>query len=87
MDTAGPIGPSGVQVLADLTGPTGPDRFKIGCIPTSRFNIVTSVNRDSKRLIVTVMGGESANGRNAHVQQLIQKYLPAAARRGGMGSI
>jgi D-alanyl-D-alanine carboxypeptidase len=63
----------------------GIDGIKTGYIRASGFNIVTSVNRDGKRLIVTVMGGESANGRNAHVQQLIQKYLPAAARRGGMG--
>lgn len=65
----------------------GIDGIKTGYIRASGFNIVTSVNRDGKRLIVTVMGGESANGRNAHVQQLIQKYLPAAASRGGTGSI
>lgn len=61
----------------------GIDGIKTGYIRSSGFNIVTSVNRDGKRLIVTVMGGESANGRNAHVQELIQRYLPAAASRGG----
>lgn len=61
----------------------GVDGIKTGYIRASGFNIVTSVNRNGKRLIVTVMGGESANGRNAHVQELIQRYLPAAASRGG----
>ena len=36
-----------------------------------------------KRLVVAVMGGESANSRNAHVQGLIAQYLPQATIRGG----
>jgi len=61
----------------------GIDGIKTGYIRASGFNIVTSVNRGGKRLIVTVMGGESANGRNAHVRELIDMYLPAASSRGG----
>ncbi len=63
----------------------GIDGIKTGYIRASGFNIVTSVNRDGKRLVVTVMGGDSANGRNEHVRALIDKYLPAAANRGGSG--
>lgn len=62
----------------------GIDGIKTGYIRASGFNIVTSYNRDGKRLIVAVMGGESANGRNAHVRQLIDRYLPAASTRGGV---
>lgn len=61
----------------------GVDGIKTGYIRASGFNVVTSVNRNGKRLIVTVMGGESANGRNAHVRALIEKYLPAGSSRGG----
>ena len=60
----------------------GVDGIKTGYIRASGYNVVTSVNRDGKQLIVAVMGGSSANERNAHVRQLISRYMPAAARRG-----
>jgi D-alanyl-D-alanine carboxypeptidase len=52
----------------------GVDGIKTGYIRASGFNIVTSYNGNGKRLIVTVMGGESANARNAHVRELIERY-------------
>ncbi|MDP3896972.1 MAG: D-alanyl-D-alanine carboxypeptidase family protein [Mesorhizobium sp.] len=61
----------------------GVDGIKTGYIRASGFNVVTSVNRDGKRLVVAVMGGESADSRNAHVQGLIARYLPSATSRGG----
>lgn len=64
----------------------GIDGIKTGYIRASGFNIVTSYNGNGKRLIVTVMGGESANARNAHVRELIQRYSqqPSTAMPGAI---
>lgn len=61
----------------------GVDGIKTGYIRASGYNIVTSVQADGRRLVVVVMGGKSAKERNAHVEELIARYLPAASRRGG----
>lgn len=63
----------------------GIDGIKTGYIRASGFNVATSVNRDGKRLVAVVMGGESADSRNAHVRQLIARYLPSATVRSGGG--
>jgi len=52
----------------------GVDGIKTGYIRASGYNIVTSYNGNGKRLIVTVMGGDSANARNAQVRELIERY-------------
>ena len=52
----------------------GVDGIKTGYIRASGYNIVTSYAGNGKRLIVTVMGGDSANGRNAQVRALIDQY-------------
>jgi len=57
----------------------GVDGIKTGYIRASGFNIVTSVRRGGKRLVVTVMGGNTARERNAHVAELIERYLPQAS--------
>jgi D-alanyl-D-alanine carboxypeptidase len=54
----------------------GVDGIKTGYIRASGYNIVTSVARRGRRLIVVVMGGDSARARNAHVAELIERYLP-----------
>lgn len=54
----------------------GVDGIKTGYIRASGYNIVTSVARGGRRLIVVVMGGDSARARNAHVAELIERYLP-----------
>lgn len=61
----------------------GVDGIKTGYIRASGYNIVTSVQADGRRLVIVVMGGESARARNAHVEELIARYLPAASRKGG----
>jgi D-alanyl-D-alanine carboxypeptidase len=61
----------------------GVDGIKTGYIRASGYNIVTSVQADGRRLVVVVMGGQSANARNAHVEELIARYLPSASRKGG----
>ena len=64
----------------DLLGRVnGVDGIKTGYIRASGFNIVTSVNADGRKLIVVVMGGDTARKRNDHVEELIVRYLPQAS--------
>lgn len=60
----------------------GADGIKTGYIRASGFNVVSSVSRDGRRLIVTVMGGESAKARDDYAEALIEHYLPRAKRGG-----
>ncbi|MER8814514.1 D-alanyl-D-alanine carboxypeptidase family protein [Mesorhizobium sp. M0220] len=53
----------------------GVDGIKTGYIRASGFNIVTSYNADGHRLIIVVMGADSARQRNDHVEALIQRSL------------
>ncbi|MDQ6435803.1 D-alanyl-D-alanine carboxypeptidase family protein [Mesorhizobium sp. LHD-90] len=67
----------------DLIGRVeGVDGIKTGYIRASGFNIVTSVNRGGRKLVVVVMGGNTARQRNAHVEELILRYLPQASAGG-----
>ena len=61
----------------------GVDGIKTGYIRASGYNIVTSVNAEGRKLVVVVMGGETAKARNAQVEDLINRYLPSASRVGG----
>jgi D-alanyl-D-alanine carboxypeptidase len=68
----------------DLLGRVrGVDGIKTGYIRPSGYNIVTSVQDDGRRLVVVVMGGTTAKARNAQVEDMITRYLPAASRSGG----
>jgi D-alanyl-D-alanine carboxypeptidase len=61
----------------DLIGRVeGVDGIKTGYVRASGFNIVTSVTRGGRRLVVVVMGGRSARERNDHVEELIERFLP-----------
>lgn len=63
----------------DLIGRVnGVDGIKTGYIRASGYNIVTSVTAGGRRLIVVVMGADSARSRNDHVEELISRYLPQA---------
>ncbi|MCX7305855.1 MAG: D-alanyl-D-alanine carboxypeptidase [Hyphomicrobiales bacterium] len=60
----------------DLIGRVeGVDGIKTGYIKDSGYNIVTSVSRGPRRLMIVVMGGNSARARNDHVEELINKYI------------
>jgi D-alanyl-D-alanine carboxypeptidase len=59
----------------------GVDGIKTGYIRASGFNVVTSVNKDGRWLVLTVLGGNTAADRDAHVRDLIERYLPRAMRR------
>jgi D-alanyl-D-alanine carboxypeptidase len=63
----------------DLLNKPGVDGLKTGYIRASGFNVATSAARGGKRVFAVVMGGESASARNAHMEQLIDAYLPRAA--------
>ncbi len=53
----------------------GVDGIKTGYIRASGFNIVTSYDAGGRKLIVVVMGADSARQRNDHVEALIQRSL------------
>ena len=78
--------PTGAARSADTTSfcrrVQGVDGIKTGYIRASGFNIVTSVRRDGRKLVVVVMGGDSARQRNDAVEALIERYLPQASRAG-----
>ncbi|ARY43709.1 D-alanyl-D-alanine carboxypeptidase family protein [Brucella melitensis] len=58
----------------------GVDGIKTGYTNASGYNLVSSVNLDGRRLVAVVMGGNTGASRDAHMAQLIRKYLPMAAR-------
>lgn len=66
------------RVLETLRGADG---IKTGYTRASGFNLATSVSRDGKRLVAVVMGEDSAAQRNAHMEDLVERFLPAATRR------
>ncbi|BCH13686.1 D-alanyl-D-alanine carboxypeptidase family protein [Mesorhizobium sp. L-2-11] len=57
----------------------GVNGIKTGYIRASGFNIVTSYDADGRRLILVVMGADSARQRNDHVEALIQRNLSPAS--------
>lgn len=61
----------------DLLGRVnGVDGLKTGYIRASGFNLATSVSRGGRRVVAIVMGGASAKARDAHMEDLIERYLP-----------
>ena len=64
----------------DLLGRVdGVDGIKTGYIRASGYNIATSAARGGSRIIVVVMGGETAKSRDEHVEELLEAYLPRSA--------
>ncbi len=59
----------------------GVDGIKTGYIRAAGFNLVSSVKTDGKSLVAVVMGGRTGASRDAHMAELIRKYLPKASRR------
>ena len=58
----------------------GVDGIKTGYVKASGYNIVTSVRTGGRVLIIVVMGADSARARNAHVEELIDRYGSGPAR-------
>lgn len=53
----------------------GVDGIKTGYIRASGFNIVTSYDANGRRIVVVVMGADSARERNAHAEALLQRVV------------
>lgn len=62
----------------------GVDGIKTGYVNASGYNLVSSVNRDGRRIVAVVMGGRTGAARDATMTRLIQAHLPKAvpSRRG-----
>jgi D-alanyl-D-alanine carboxypeptidase len=58
----------------------GMDGIKTGYTRASGFNLVSHVERDGREIVAVVMGGRSANSRNAHMVELINNHLSKASR-------
>ncbi|MGH6763165.1 MAG: SPOR domain-containing protein [Phyllobacterium sp.] len=61
----------------------GVDGIKTGYTNASGFNLVSTVNRDGRRIVAVVMGGRTGRSRDAHMTKLIEEYLPSASRKDG----
>lgn len=59
----------------------GVDGLKTGYIRASGFNIVVSAERHDHRLIAVVMGGPTAQARDAHAEELLDAAFGSLARR------
>jgi len=57
----------------------GVDGIKTGYTQASGFNLVTSVHRGNRYLIAVVLGGNSANSRDARMRELISEKIALAS--------
>ncbi|WP_265518451.1 D-alanyl-D-alanine carboxypeptidase family protein [Nitratireductor luteus] len=57
----------------------GVDGIKTGYIRASGFNLVSSVSTGNRQIVAVVMGGRTARTRDAHMANLIKRYLPKAS--------
>ena len=58
----------------------GVDGIKTGYTHDSGFNLLTSVHRDGRYLVAAVFGGRTGNSRDAHMRDLITKYIRVASK-------
>ncbi len=61
----------------------GVDGIKTGYTRASGFNLVSSVETGGRSIVAVVMGGRTGRTRDAHMAELIGKYLPKASTRDG----
>ena len=59
---------------------SGVDGMKTGYIRASGFNLMTSAERDDRRIVVIMTGGRTAKTRNAHVKALVEAAFKAIDR-------
>ena len=65
----------------------GVDGIKTGYTRASGFNLVSSVADGNRRIVAVVMGGRTGSSRDAHMAELIKKYLPKASSGRGGGDL
>ncbi len=56
----------------------GVDGIKTGYTRASGFNLVTSVKHSNRHIVAVVMGGRTGKSRDAHMKDLIKRYLKKA---------
>lgn len=62
----------------DLIGKVdGVDGIKTGYTRASGFNLMTSAERDGRRVIAVMLGGATAKSRNTHVSELVETAFAA----------
>jgi len=59
---------------------SGADGMKTGYIRASGFNVATSAVRDGRRIIAVVMGGRTAQSRDAHMADLLDRGFVRATQ-------
>ncbi len=57
----------------------GVDGIKTGYTHASGYNLITSVHRGGRHLVAVVMGGNTAGQRDAHMRDLIERYIVEAS--------
>lgn len=57
----------------------GVDGIKTGYIRASGFNLVSSLNDGQRSIVAVVMGGRTGQSRDAHMRDLIRRYLSSAS--------
>ncbi|MFC3284002.1 serine hydrolase [Litchfieldella rifensis] len=62
-----------------LTNYDGADGLKTGYIRDSGFNVATSAVRDGRRIVAVVMGGFTAQSRDAHMTKLLDRGFVQAS--------
>ncbi|WP_245557310.1 D-alanyl-D-alanine carboxypeptidase [Kaistia granuli] len=65
----------------------GVDGIKTGYTNASGFNLVSSVKRNNRALVATVIGGASGAARDKQMANLLEKYLPVAYAGPAKGSV
>lgn len=58
----------------------GVDGIKTGYTRASGFNLATSAHRNGRRIVAVILGEDRAKLRDAHMVELIDRYLPRASR-------
>jgi D-alanyl-D-alanine carboxypeptidase len=58
----------------------GVNGIKTGYTRASGFNLVTSLDRDNRRVIGVVIGGTTARARDKRMVELLETYVPKASR-------
>ncbi|WP_157019204.1 D-alanyl-D-alanine carboxypeptidase family protein [Mesorhizobium xinjiangense] len=66
------------DILETVRGANG---IKTGYIRASGYNLAASVDQDGKRVVAVVMGGKTADSRNAYMEELVRRYLPKSVQR------
>ncbi len=68
------------KLLGRVSGVNG---IKTGYTRASGYNLVSSVDKNGRKIVAVVLGGRTGASRNAQMTKLINGYLKKASRRGG----